>query len=185
VRELHEYLSDGDIGSDLDRLRQILRGHLERELPALKASWRYEPDGSASWWSSDRWRVADEDSIAMGVLLPNPVDELDCDPSVDLYVPPDWPSRDVFVERLRSLLPELQGFEHINENKGWIRDYPLARYVEYSNFIHPQNGFEFERFLTSITDAVGVLLNAQSRIDSLLAEVKAGERESQRKPRPR
>jgi hypothetical protein len=147
VGELNEYLSGKDVKSELDKLHQILRGHLERELPALKASWSHEKHGAIPYWIPSRWQVTDADSIALCVILPSPVEKADPDPSVNLYVPTAWRSRGAFVERLRSLLPELHGFEHIDENEDWFEDYPLGRWLEYSGFIHPENGFELDRFL--------------------------------------
>jgi hypothetical protein len=110
-------------------LREVLKPAIEEKFPDLR-SWRFATvDGGIEWYPKE-WELDDEEYISFQVLLPNPVDPDDQDPSVNLKVPEEWGGHASFCDRSTELVQDLinEGFGLACEND-WDEECPLCKYV--------------------------------------------------------
>jgi hypothetical protein len=99
VRELDRYLRKKGVDKDLERyVKEAFCPALQERVPCLKA-WHCDPNESGAEWYPDSWKLKVDLHLSLCVLLPGPLSPDDDDPSVNIYVPTDWPGHPAFSDR--------------------------------------------------------------------------------------
>jgi len=99
VRELDRYLRKKGVDKDLERyVKEAFCPALQERVPTLKA-WHCDPNESGAEWYPDSWKLKGDLHLSLCVLLPGPLSPDDDDPSVNIYVPTDWPGHPAFSDR--------------------------------------------------------------------------------------
>jgi len=132
VRELDRYLRRKGVDRDLERyVKEAFCPKLQERVPTLK-TWHCDPGGSSAEWWPDSWKLKGDLYLTLCVILPGPLDPDDDNPSVNIYVPTDWPGHKVFSDRSTSCVKTLveDGFGRAAD-LDWDEEYPVGKYVHW------------------------------------------------------
>ena len=160
VRQLYDYIEDGDIEKDLITARQLLTKYLSQSIH-LPEGWRRPYLDDDIWLHPDKkWKVPSKDTIAIMVHCPSPVsgEDDDRDVSVNLYVPP-WKLRASFTDALKQIVPRSGKWEYIRdcEPDEISADFPVGKWIWYADFV-TSSSFDTSSFYEEIAGAVNELL---------------------------
>jgi hypothetical protein len=134
VRELDRYLRRKGVDKDLERyVKEVFCPRLQERVPTLR-SWQCDPNESSAEWYPDSWKLGGDSYVSLCVILPVPLSPDDDDPSVNLYVPTEWPGYPALSDRstrcIRALLDDGFGLAADHE---WDIEYPVGKYVNWLN----------------------------------------------------
>jgi hypothetical protein len=195
VREVYDYVAGDDIEGDLISAQQALVRHLCQSLQ-MPDAWRGPriEEGNIRLHPEKKWRVRSKNTIAIEIIFPSPVDEIDRDASVNIRVPKSWKPRERFIDKLRSIMPKAKDWVHIRDCEPDELDpeYPMGKYIRYEDYADA-TAFSTPRFFQAISRTVGEFLRLEAEIDGLLERAKAesgappkqskGQTRPKRKPR--
>jgi hypothetical protein len=168
VRELDQYLRKKGVDKDLERyVKEAFCPALQEHVPALRA-WHCDPQQSGAEWYPDSWGLGGEQYVSLCVLLPGPLSPDDPDPSVNLYVPTDWPGHPSFSDRstrcVKALLEEKFG---LAVDHDWDMDYPIGKYVLW---LEPDGSFNEGSLLERIASEAKKVVRLEWEISEAIGE---------------
>ena len=95
----------------------------------------------------------------------------DDNPSVNIYVPTDWPGHKVFSDRSTSCARTLleAGFE-LAADQGWEEEYPVGKYVPW---LEPDDSFDEGKLVERIALEVDKIVAIETQIADTIRETLA------------
>ena len=171
VRELDRYLRRKGVDKDVERyVKETFCPKLQERVPALK-TWHCDPGGSSAEWWPDSWKLNGDLYLTLCVILPGPLDLDDDNPSVNIYVPTDWPGHKVFSDHSTSCVKTLvgDGFE-LAADHGWDEEYPVAKYVPW---LEPDGSFNESSLVERIGLEVDKIVALETQIADTIRETLA------------
>ena len=167
VRELDRYLHRKGVDKDVERyVKEAFCPTLQERVPTLK-EWNCDP----AEWYPDSWKIKEDLYVCLCVILPGPLDPDDDNPSVNIYVPTDWPGHKVFTDRSTGCVKTLleAGFE-LAADQGWEEEYPVAKYVPW---LEPDDSFDEGRLVERIALEVKKIVFLEPEITATIRETLA------------
>jgi hypothetical protein len=174
VRTLDEYVNGDGLKKDM----KDLSNHLQRELnhsilrPAgweelyAKRGCLHSSPNSHSPGNAlvQKWSVVEDDRIAIEIYLGRPVQD-DCEPYVNLYVPPNWMKRSQFIAGLKAP----PGLEHVRQyTEGELsEESSVWKYVPYPSYV-AAGLFDATGFIDAFREATKTLVAMEKDIDGIL-----------------
>lgn len=166
VRTLDEYVNGAGLKKDM----QDLSNHLQRDLShsvLRPAGWEdlYAADGCLYSSPKSKWRVVRGDVIAIEVHPAWPVQDHD-EPSVNLYVPPNWKKQPEFIAKLKAP----PGFEHVSQypDGEMVAQSSVWKYVPYTNYVGAKGVFDSTGFIEAFREATQAVVAMEKAIDAIL-----------------
>ena len=168
VRTLDEYVNGVALKKDMQAFSNDLQQDISYSV-LHPAGWEglQAYDGSLYASPKSKWRVLEDDEIAVAIYPAWPVQDPEKDePYVELYVPANWEKRVQFITKLK--IPP--GFEHVNQypDGELAEGTSIFKYVRYTSYIGAEGLFDSIRFLAAFRDATQALVDMEKDIDEIL-----------------
>jgi hypothetical protein len=166
VRELDRYLRKKGVDKDLDRyIKEAFCPALQERIPTLKL-WHCDSGESCAEWYPDSWQVKGDLYLSISVLIPSPLDPDDANPSVNLYVPKDWPGHPSFSDRSTPCVKTLLGGGFaLAVDHDWDEEYPVGKYV---NWLEPDDSFDESKLVERIASEVAKVVQVAPEIAEVI-----------------
>jgi hypothetical protein len=166
IRTLDEYVNGVGLKTDMQDLSNHLQQDISRNV-LHPAGWEnlYAEQGSlySSPESKSKWRVVRGDFIAIEIYPAWPVDV--CEPYVNLYVPPNWKKRPLFIAKLKAPA----GFQHVSQSPGdESAEDSVFKYLPYTSYVGAEGLFDSTSFIDAFREAAKALVDMEKEIDGIL-----------------
>ena len=172
VRELNRYLRKKGVKKDLGQyLIESLKPSLEENIPNLK-DWNFSRTLGANSveadWYPDTWKLDGELYVALCVILPDPslADQI---PSVNLYVPTEWPSHSAFTARSTDCVTMLlaQGFG-LDAEENW--EYPEQVIGKYVGWLEKDGSFSETKLVERLALEATKIVRLEAEISRVIRD---------------
>jgi len=163
IKKVMDVLKD-EYRPDVKRFRQYINNNLSDEVVDIR-SWEsqfYNDD--EIYFFPKEWKVLDDDVIAICIVLRK--DPLKFVPYIGLYIPPEWPKKRIFKDKLIETLTN----DFMYDWDEPTDDFPICTNLEYENYAKGDS-FDIDGFWKKIIELISKIVKIKPTIDNILNEI--------------